>query len=356
VRVNAFHWFTFRGIPVFVNPMYILLLVMFGYRNPLYGVLSAVCITVSLLVHEFGHAFVARRLKHDPSIMLHGFGGLTSRSRSGRDVEEAAIVAMGPAFGLALGLSVYLLAQVLGQLSLIGSFTGQLIGLMLHYCILWNLLNLLPLWPLDGGQLMRLGTGRLLPAATAARITHGVSLFFVVGLGFLAYQLGSIFSLLILAFLGMQNFQALQGRSTEENAPRTSPLALELVNDASAALEEGSFKEAARLAHQARAQEGVSPPLMERVWEILGLATEQLGDPEEALAYLKRARPNDRVRAATQRCLEQLGRSGELVEIQTRWTNTTHAVNMGRWLGAALAFIAVAIGIVFTTPLADIAF
>ena len=181
--MNAFHWFTFRGIPVFVHPMYILLLVMFGYQNPLQGVLSAVCITVSLLVHEFGHALTARRLRHDPSIMLHGFGGLTARSRSGRDVEEAAIVAMGPAAGLALGLSVFLLWQGLAQLSLLNMLGARIITTLLYYCIVWNLLNLLPLWPLDGGQLLRLGTGRVLSPGTAARITHGVSLLMIAVLG-----------------------------------------------------------------------------------------------------------------------------------------------------------------------------
>jgi stage IV sporulation protein FB len=336
--------------------MYILLLVMFGYRSPLQGLLSAVCITLSLLVHEFGHALTARRLRHDPSIMLHGFGGLTARSRSGRDVEEAAIVAMGPAAGLALGLSVFVLWQTLARLSLISLMGSQIVYTLLYYCIVWNLLNLLPMWPLDGGQLLRLGTGRWLPAQLAARITHGVSLAVIVGLGVLAYQTGWFFSLLILAMLGMQNVQALQGRSTEQNAPRTNPLAAELVDNASAALKDGTYKEAARLAHQARAQEGMSPVLMERVWEILGVATEQLGEYEEALAYLKRAPANERVRQATRRCLEQLDQTDELSEFQKRWSNTTQAVHMERWLGFALAFIVLAIGVVWQFSLLDMLF
>lgn len=354
--MNAIHWFTFRGIPVYVHPMYILLLVMFGYRNPLQGLLTAVCITLSLLVHEFGHAFAARRLRHDPSIMLHGFGGLTARSRSGRDVEEAAIVAMGPAAGLALGLAVFALMQVLIRMSLI-SFVGlQIVYTLLYYCIVWNLLNLLPMWPLDGGQLLRLGTGRWLPAQLAARITHGVSLAVIAVLAVFAYQAGWIFSLVILVMLGVQNVQALQGRSTEQNAPRTSPVAVELVDNAGSALKDGAYKEAARLAHQARAQEGLSPALMERVWEILGLATEQLGDHEEALAYLKRARPSDRVQQATRRCLEQLGQTEELTEFQKRWANTTPSAHMERWLGVALAFIALSICVVFSTSLLDMLF
>lgn len=356
--MNAIHWFTFRGIPVFVSPFYLLLLVMFGYRNPLQGIVTAVCITVALLVHEFGHAFTARRLKHDPSIMLHGFGGLTARSRSGRDVEEAAIVAMGPASGLALGLTIFALWQVLVRFGAISPFgiASGIAQALLHYCILWNLLNLLPMWPLDGGQLLRLGTGRWLSARLAARITHGISLAVIAAALVLAYQLGSTFSLLILVMLGIQNVQALQGRDTERNAPRTSPLALELVDNATAALKEGSFKEAARLAHQARAQDGLSAPLMERIWEILGVATEQLGDYEEALAYLKRARPTERVRQATTHCLEQLGKTDELSEFQKRWDNTSDAVHMERWLVFALGFIALAIVVVFSTPLIHLLF
>jgi len=351
--VNAIHLFTFRGIPVFVSPMYLLLLVMFGYRNPLQGVILAVAITISLLVHEFGHALVARRLRHDPAIMLHGFGGLTSRSRTGRDVEEAAIVAMGPASGLALGLLVYGVWQLLLHNHWLTPWTDLILRALLLPSIVWNLLNLLPLWPLDGGQLLKLGTGRWLSAATSARITHGVALVLAGLLALYCFQTERFFSLIIVLFLGFQNVQALQGRRAEGAAPRTSPLALELVDNAAAALSRGEYKEAARLSHQARAQEGVSPALMERIWEILGTATVRLGEHEEALAYLRRARPKDNVRTATLEALTQLGRTEELAEIQKRWANTVHAPRMAGWLTAALAFIVLALTLVFTTRLFD---
>jgi Zn-dependent protease len=356
--VNAFHLFTFRGIPVFVSPMYFLLLVMFGYRDPAQGVIWAISITLSLLVHEFGHALVARRLRHDPSIMLHGFGGLTSRSRRGRDVDEAAIVAMGPAAGLALGLIVFGLWLLVGQYGGGSPVLGMVVYTMLYACIVWNLLNLLPLWPLDGGQLMRLGMGRLLSPQLAGKITHGISLFMIVLLAVYAYRHGMIFSIVILLMLGVQNVQAIQGRAGGEEAPtsRTSSLAKELVSGASEALQEGNYKEAARRAHQARAQEGVSPATMEKLWEILGLATEQLGEHEEALAYLRRARPNERVRAATQRCLAQLGRTDELASVEQRWTSTVKTVQMRGYLIAALTFIGAAILFVFTSPIFDMLF
>ena len=358
--MNAIHLFTFRGIPVFVSPWYFLLLVMFGYRDPVQGIIWAIAITVSLLVHEFGHALVARRLRHDPSIMLHGFGGLTSRSRRGRDVDEAAIVAMGPAAGLALGLIVFAVFQVVILAGVASPYVLALIYTMLHACVLWNLLNLLPLWPLDGGQLMRLGMGRWLSPYMTARVTHIVSLTMIVFLGTVAYRAGylSMFTGVILLMLGMQNVQGLQGQAgTEEAAsPRTSSMASELVAGASEALQAGNFKEAARRAHQARAQEGVSPAAMEKVWEILGLATEQLGEHEEALAYLRRARPNERVRAATQRCLAALGRSEELATMEQRWSTTVKTVQMRGYLIGALTFIGAAILFVFTSPIFDMLF
>jgi stage IV sporulation protein FB len=356
--VNAIHLFTFRGIPVFVSPMYFLLLVMFGYRDPAQGVIWAISITLSLLVHEFGHALMARRLRHDPSIMLHGFGGLTARSRRGRDVDEAAIVAMGPAAGLALGLVVFALWLVVGQFGAGSPVIAMLVYTMLYACIVWNLLNLLPLWPLDGGQLMRLGMGRWMSPQLAAKITHSVSLFMIVLLSVYAYRHGMFFSILILVMLGMQNVQGLQGRAgTEEAAtPRTSSLAAELVSGASEALREGNYKEAARRAHQARAQEGVSPATMEKLWEILGLATEQLGEHEEALAYLRRARGNERVRAATERCLAHLGRTDELASMEQRWSTTQKTVQMRGYLIGALTFIGAAILFVFTSPIFDMLF
>ena len=340
--------------------MYFLLLVMFGYRDPMQGIIWAISITLSLLVHEFGHALVARRLRHDPSIMLHGFGGLTARSRRGRDVDEAAIVAMGPAAGLALGLVVFAIWLVVGRYAGGSPMIAMLVYTMLYSCIVWNLLNLLPLWPLDGGQLMRLGMGRWLSSKLSGQITHGVSLLVITFLGLWLYKSGSlsIFNGMILLMLGMQNFQGLQGQAASEEvaAPRTNSLAGELVASANEALKEGNYKEAARRAHQARAQEGIPPATMEKVWEILGLATEQLGEYEEALAYLRRARANERVRSATERCLTHLGRTDELATMEQRWATNPKTVQMRGFLIGALTFIGAAIVFVFISPIFDMLF
>jgi Zn-dependent protease len=355
--VGSFHLFTIAGVPVSASPFYFLLLLMFARGDVMTGIIWAVTITLSLLTHELGHALVARHLKHDPSIMLHGFGGLTSRTRTGRAVEEATIIAMGPAAGLALGLSIFGLWQVvvhtgLGE-QLITRTAGQILYALLYPCITWNLLNLIPMWPLDGGQLFRLGVRRFTRSRRADVITHGLALALIGALGIWAASIQSIYGLLVLLMLGAQNVQALRGSSgaAASAEPSASPHATELIAKAQRAFDAGEFKEAARLGQQARALDALSPQQLDKIWELLGVSNAALGSHEEALAYLRRARPNDATRAATSRSLAALGREDELPEFATRWQAAPRVSNMQNWLIAALGFIVVAVGLIFTTPL-----
>jgi Zn-dependent protease len=356
-QVSAFHLFTLRGIPVYASPFYFLLLLVFARGDLLRGIIWGVCITLSLLTHELGHAFVARHLRHDPSIMLHGFGGLTSRSRTGRDVEEAAIIAMGPAAGLALGLVVYGVWLLLLTTGVASPAAATVVNALLYPCITWNLLNLIPLWPLDGGQLFRLALLRWFSARQATRATHTVALLLLAAAGFYALRIHSMYTLVLLGLLALQNVQALRGSNSQATAPVVSSVADELVENAGLALREGRFKDAARLGHQARAQDGVPQLLLDKIWEILGIATSELGEHEEALTYLRRARPNERVRAAMRQSLAALGEADDTTEVAVpRWEIPGRGRYMNLWLLGALGFIALAIGAVFITPLSQFVF
>ncbi|HEY2736464.1 MAG TPA: hypothetical protein VGI70_20835 [Polyangiales bacterium] len=355
--MNAFHLFTLRGIPVYASPFYFILLLMFARGDLMRGIIWAICITLSLLVHELGHALVARHLRHNPTIMLHGFGGLTSRQRTGRAVEEAAIIATGPAAGLALGLCVYAIWRLMIVGGAASSAGASIVYALLYPCITWNLLNLIPLWPLDGGQLLKIALMRWFSARSAVRATHVVALLLLAAIAVAAFRALGTYSLILLALIAFQNIQALRGAASETSTPAVSSVAQELVDNASEALREGRYKDAARLAHQARAQDGVPQLLVDKIWEILGIATSELGEHEEALKYLRRARPNERVRETTRRSLEALGEEAEEAEIEVpRWEAPARGKHMNLWLIGALGFIALAIGTVFITPLSQFAF
>jgi Zn-dependent protease len=122
---------------------------------------------LAVLVHELGHAVLARTTGAVPVVALTGFGGVTmytpprplSRGRS------LAISIAGPAVGLAVGALIWALdVAVIGELT-----PGGLLDFGLRAAkfttIAWSVLNLLPVLPLDGGQAMR----ELLPGSAEVR-------------------------------------------------------------------------------------------------------------------------------------------------------------------------------------------
>ena len=313
--MGGFHLFTLAKVPVSVSPWYLLLLVYLTMRNPGQGLILAVCITISLLAHEFGHALVAKHFKLQPQILLHGFGGLTGHERAGRDRDEALIIAAGPFAGLFMGACVLALLK----LATIESPTLQAaLEYFMYINFLWSAFNLLPMWPMDGGQLLRIGASKLLKPARGERITHIVSIVVVavVAVGSYYVQFGPMM-MIILAMTAWQNFQALSAAPSASVPRRDNPFARELSDRAERAYEAGDDDEAARLCHQLRAESHVPPALLARAWAILGVTTTRKGNYDEALSYLRRAPDSGDVVEATAQCLYQLGMFDALEALAT---------------------------------------
>lgn len=131
-------------------------------------VASVLLLFASLIVHELGHALVARREGVEVKrIDLYLFGGITKMSRDSRDPgEEFRIAAAGPA----ATLLVILLCLVV-DLIVVGPhrlLDAALLRTGLHVtpvllCMSWLLVmnvivfvfNLMPAFPLDGGRIAR---------------------------------------------------------------------------------------------------------------------------------------------------------------------------------------------------------
>lgn len=141
-------------IPVRISPFFWLTAALIGFLNSgsLVGTLIWIgVIFVSILVHEYGHALAARAFGQQPRIELVAFGGLTYPE--GRKIslwKEFFVVFNGPFFGFCLFvLATLILPFVSGTLfSVVKIF--QLVNLF------WTIVNLLPVLPLDGGQLLRI--------------------------------------------------------------------------------------------------------------------------------------------------------------------------------------------------------
>lgn len=205
---------TILGFPVRVHPSALILVAFLllpylraGAVSTAIGLVAAV--GISVLMHELGHAYVIRSMGWDSVIVLHGFGGVTlSRSRPSPG-QQVGISLAGPAVNLALiGVSFVLLLVFPG--GALGSFFDFLFTVNLFLA----LFNLLPIFPLDGGQAFR-AVVRIFSPAQATLYTSWVSVVLAGGLGVYGYASGSLFMAIIALFLISQNFRGLGGVGPE---------------------------------------------------------------------------------------------------------------------------------------------
>ena len=179
-----------------------------GQAEPLRVLIWVGAVFVSILVHEFGHALVARGQGAYPNITLYAFGGLASYQPVRHSPwQRIQVAAAGPAAGFLLAACTMIALRVSGrqaglvprggepllmgagefyQLSLVAFdafFTplasnrlNLLIVDLLVINILWGMINLLPVFPLDGGQIAPGGADRgesverVRPVAVAVRV------------------------------------------------------------------------------------------------------------------------------------------------------------------------------------------
>ena len=197
--------FSLFGIPVQIHPWFWISLAMIGgggSANTQSGILLLALFVlaglVSILVHELGHALTGRAFGARSEITLQAFGGFATfaGARFTRP-QHFLVTAAGPAAQLLLAALVY---GAIPDLFELRSPAGHFWQVLTQISVVWALINLLPVLPLDGGQMLNaiLGPARLqltlwitiLTASTAALLifkrTH--SPIFPLFLGLFVWQ------------------------------------------------------------------------------------------------------------------------------------------------------------------------
>lgn len=204
---TLFHAF---GIPV--RPSFTLLLpfTLLSLQFGAWGLVAGVLLFTSVLLHELGHALVARRFGFQTNaIHLHMLGGVAMmRDMPKVPRQEVLIAVAGPVVSLALAATFGLLALLFGS-----SLSGA--GLrwvdLLAYAGVVNLgmaiFNLVPALPMDGGRILRAVWAHYrgwLPATRAAgKVSRGFAIVFIaVGLFYGAWSLALIGALLFFMVKG----------------------------------------------------------------------------------------------------------------------------------------------------------
>jgi Zn-dependent protease len=152
------------GIPVRIHPMFWLVAVVLGWnwtQPPLglsYLFLWVLCTLVSILIHELGHVFMGQVFGARSEIVLWSFGGLAIGSLNvARPEQRIAVLLAGPGAGLLLYGLVKLVLVVAGPsladyLDTPPNLVWAAFQMLLWMNLVWNVLNLVPIWPLDGGR------------------------------------------------------------------------------------------------------------------------------------------------------------------------------------------------------------
>ena len=180
------------GFPIELNLSFLLLLgLVFVVYGGFVGVFVVGLAFASVLLHELGHAVVARRLGvHVAGIELGFLGGAAKmQNLPTRANHELMIAAAGPAVSVVLGAAGLGLGALLGVelLTLVGWINLVIAGF-----------NLIPALPMDGGRILRALLSKRLPFVRATDLSVTIARGFVVAFVVFGLVYG-MWQLLILA-------------------------------------------------------------------------------------------------------------------------------------------------------------
>jgi len=250
--------FRLFGIPIQVSPWFWLVAAMLGYgisdERPQILLIWVACVFISILIHELGHGLTGRLFGYHPRIALYWMGGLCASNEPERTPRQRlAVLLMGPGAQILLVGLVFAVGWLVwgigwrGDRVLVTKFLGLpdwfaggpegleagateirravtrgmgdtgffAYGIMIFINLLWAFLNLLPIYPLDGGQIAQI----FLIAANrvhGARRTHIVSMITAGAIAaYLASKMGngdtgSLINVIFFGSFALLNYQALQ--------------------------------------------------------------------------------------------------------------------------------------------------
>jgi Zn-dependent protease len=182
------------GIPIKIEPSFLILSVFLASSRGLKPLLLLewlVVVFISVLLHELGHALVARRFGLSPQITLYSMGGLTSWSevKEIAPPKHLAISLAGPGAGFLLGGILFVAAP-----PLLRAVPSELLTVayydLLWVNIGWGVFNLFPILPLDGGHVL-LTLERWLTKKQDQIISHTISLLAALTITYIALTGGS---------------------------------------------------------------------------------------------------------------------------------------------------------------------
>lgn len=223
-RQGAIRLFRFSGIDVFLHWSWFLaaayeINVGFGaYSSISWKIAEYLFLFLIVTLHEFGHALACRQVGGRANqIILWPLGGVAYVDPPPRPGATLWSIAAGPLVNVALVPVLLLLGKLSGALGLFAATPdlARLLDAVFKLDLYLLAFNILPIYPLDGGQILRsllwflLGRARSLLVATILGLA-GVIAFFALALWSQSAWLGAIAIFMLLnCWSGLQQARAL---------------------------------------------------------------------------------------------------------------------------------------------------
>src|SRR5580704_8700008 len=196
------------------------------YSSVLWNVFEYLALFMIVLLHEFGHALACRSVGGTAeNIMLWPLGGVAYVNPPQRPGATLWSIAAGPLVNVALAVPLGIAWKAIDVLNWRESNPDayQLILAILLTDVVLFVFNILPIYPLDGGQILRSLLWFPLGRARSLLIASFLGFFGVAGLIVLAYLTRSIWTGLIAAYAGLNcwnGFKTARALRKLEKIPR----------------------------------------------------------------------------------------------------------------------------------------
>ncbi len=276
--------FRLLGIPIRIHLWFWLMALWLWTLNMAEGwaglLVWVAVVLQGILMHELGHALAGRAFGRSPRIELVALGGITwwEQREPMSPWRNLVVSAAGPAVGIFVGSLSLVMMDVLRIPD--PSLGRYLFRSLVWVNLGWGLLNLLPIMPLDGGNIVAAlfdfavpSRGRLLASYVSFAV---IGMLFVVTVATRMYP--ATILLLLLGFSTYQVFRMERQRSTIP--PRG------LVEQAFMALERGDGPGLVEAASRLVA-EGGSTEELDEAFHLLAWGRLLAGEPREADAALR---------------------------------------------------------------------
>jgi Zn-dependent protease len=215
---GSMHLFRFSGIDVFLHWSWFLVAAYEinqsrRYSSPIWNVLEYLGLFFIVTLHEFGHALACRQVGGNANrIVLWPLGGVAFVDPPPRPGATLWSIAAGPLVNVAL-LPILAGLVSLGRSSA-WSYTNPDAFRLLYMFLVIDIgllaFNILPIYPLDGGQILRSLLWFVLGRAKSLMVATSIGFVGVIGFIILAVYRRSAWLAILAAFMLMNCWGALK--------------------------------------------------------------------------------------------------------------------------------------------------